>query len=147
MLTVLEEEEEGLTTSGRIWKNMNWQLTWLKTDITGKCWWRLTGPQLWHKGVDMVSKSTPKVRHVSKYSVRHIRHIMTHNMWLWMHCKTRLNRPPPVSISPANIPQVGHTIGPLVAVDMVQKCQWQSRGAYMAVNRHRSGLYVTVVQA
>ncbi len=64
-----------------------------------------------------------------------------------MHCKTRLNRPPPVSFSPANIPQVGHTIGSLVAVDMVQKCQWQSRGAYMAVNRHRSGLYVAVVQA
>ena len=64
-----------------------------------------------------------------------------------MHCKTRLNRPPPVSFSPANIPQVGHAIGPLVAVDMVQKCQWQSRGAYIAVNRHRSGLYVAVVQA
>ena len=62
-----------------------------------------------------------------------------------MHCKTRLNRLPPVSVSTANIPQVGHIIGPLVAVDMVQK--WQSRGVYMAMNRHRSGLYVAVIQA
>ena len=44
------EEEEGLITSGRIWKNMNWQLTWLKTYITGKWWWILThnyGTNMW----------------------------------------------------------------------------------------------------
>ena len=57
----------------------------LTADMTeNRHYWKMlvkTGPQLWHKDVDMVSKSTPKVRHVSKYSVRHIRHIMT-RMWL-----------------------------------------------------------------
>ena len=54
----------------------------LTADMTeNRHYWKMmvnTGPQVWHKYVDMVSKSTPKVRHVSKYSVRHI---MT-RMWL-----------------------------------------------------------------
>ena len=43
----------GLTTTGTIWRNANWQMTWLKTDrdSTGKRWWRLA-----HKDGEMVSK-------------------------------------------------------------------------------------------
>ena len=45
----------------------------LTADMTeNRHYWKMmvkTGPQLWHKYVDMVSKSTPKVRHVSNYSV------------------------------------------------------------------------------
>ena len=42
-----------LTTSGTIWQNTrtDMQRTWLKTDSTGKRWWRLA-----HKDVKMVSK-------------------------------------------------------------------------------------------
>ena len=43
----------------------------LTADMTeNRHYWKMlvkTGPQLGHKDVDMVSKSTPKVRHVSKY--------------------------------------------------------------------------------
>ena len=54
----------------------------LTADMTeNRHYWKMmmeNGPQLWHTVVEMVSKSTLKVRNVSKYSVCHI---MT-RMWL-----------------------------------------------------------------